>query len=100
MNEEEREEENLTPDEEEEVEEEVEEDSMSGEEAHRYEEFEELNGKLDRALTALDSIIAALNEVQGVAIESGAIVTDDTDPVEIEVETLDEDMDNWKWDED
>lgn len=96
MNEEEREEENLTPDEEEEVEE----DSMSGEEAHRYEEFEELNGKLDCALTALDSIIAALNEVQGVAIESGAIVTDDTDPVEIEVETLDEDMGNWKWDED
>lgn len=95
MDEEERKEENLTPDEEEAVEE----DGMSGEEAHRYEEFEELNGKLDRALTALDSIIAALNEVQAVAIESGVVVTDESDPVEVEVETLDENMDNWDWDE-
>lgn len=95
MDEEEREDENLTEDEEEAVED----DGMSGEEAHRYEEFEELNGKLDRALTSLDSIVAALNELQAISIESGAIVTDNDGSENIEVELLDEDMDNWKWDE-
>lgn len=95
MDEEEREDENLTEDEEEAVED----DGMSGEEAHRYEEFEELNGKLDRALTALDSIVSALNELQAISIESGAIVTDDNESEGIEVEVLEENMDNWKWDE-
>lgn len=96
MDEEEREDENLTEDEEEVVED----DGVSGEEAHRYEEFEELNGKLDRALTALDSIVAALNDLQAVSIESGAIVTDNDGFEDVEIEVLDEDMDNWKWDED
>ena len=91
---EEREDENLTEDEEEAVED----DGMSGEEAHRYKEFEELNGKLDRALTSLDSIVVALNELQAISIESGAIVTDNDGSENIEVELLDEDMDNWKWD--
>lgn len=95
MGEEEREDENLTEDEEEAVED----DGMSGEEAHRYEEFEELNGKLDRTLTALDSIVAALNELQAISIESGAIVTDNDSSEDIEVEVLEENMDNWKWDE-
>ena len=93
---EEREDENLTEDEEEAVED----GGMSGEEAHRCEEFEELNGKLDRALTVLDSIVAALNDLQAVSIESGAIVTDNDGSEDIEIEALDEDMSNWKWDED
>lgn len=93
---EEREDENLTEDEEEAVED----GGMSGEEAHRYEEFEELNGRLNRVLAVLDSIVAALNDLQAVSIESGAIVTDNDGSEDIEIEALDEDMGNWKWDED
>lgn len=81
--------------------EEVESGEMDAEESHRYEEFRELNEKLDRALEVLDAIRGEMNDQAAMAIENGAIVTD-ADPVQVEVEVEDPefetDMNKWDWD--
>lgn len=96
MNEEEIRDDSLTEDEAEEVAS----GQMDAEESHRYEEFRELNGKLDRVLEMLEGLRGDMTEQAAMAIENGAVVTDTAPEVEIEVETddLETDMDKWEWD--
>lgn len=75
--------EDLTPREEAEVED----TGMSGEEAHRYEEFRELEAKLDRVLEVLGKVNAqleSLHEGFGVMVDNGAVVNDtaSTNPID------------------
>ena len=58
----------------------VEETGMSGEEAHRYEEFRVLEEKIDRVLDAcerIDERLRAVNEGMGVFVRNGATVREE-----------------------
>lgn len=64
---------NLTPEESEQV---ADGTVSDGEEAHRYDEFEDLSGKLDRVLDVLEGLGSKLDAVAAMGVESGAVVTD------------------------
>ena len=81
----------LTPDEVEAAEE----TGMSGEEAHRYEEFRVLEEKIDRVLDAcerLEERIRAVNEGMGVFGRNGATVREEPDEVVLTDEEPDTDV--------
>lgn len=71
----------------------VEETGMSGEEAHRYEEFEELRSMLADVRDLLEGLktdIADLAQQRAaVLVESGAVVTDDGETAVIDDEDYD-----------
>lgn len=71
----------------------VEETGMSGEEAHRYEEFEELRSMLSdvrELVEGLKSDIADLAQQRAaVLVESGAVVTDDGETAVIDEDDYD-----------
>lgn len=81
----------LTPDEAEAAEE----TGMSGEEAHRYEEFRILEEKIDRVLDACERIedrIRAVNEGMGVFVRNGATVREEPGEVDLTDEEPDTDV--------
>lgn len=71
----------------------VEDAGMSGEEAHRFEEFEELRSMLSEIremVEGLKSDIADLAQQRAaVLVESGAVVTDDGETVNIDDDDYD-----------
>lgn len=86
MDEEEIRNDELTPEEAEEVEE----TGMSGEEAHRFDEFEELRGLLADVLAAVhglrEDVVRMSQNAAAVAVESGAVVEDDGETASIDLD--------------
>lgn len=68
---------------------------MTGEEAHRYEEFRVLEERLDRVLDACERIeerLRAVNEGMGVFVRNGATVREEPGDVVIDNDEPDTDV--------
>lgn len=73
--------------------EDMEETGMSGEEVHRYEEFEELRSLIGDVLAAIGELKSSVVELSqnraAVAVESGAVIVDDGETADIDEEDYD-----------